>query len=62
MIGLSLKRVLAVRARKQWRTINAADLCYMQQIIAETFSDVSDDPHEYGFEFVDHPPAWALEV
>ncbi|CAD6559470.1 hypothetical protein LMG24235_06685 [Paraburkholderia sabiae] len=63
LIDLSLKRVVAGqdRVQKQWRTMNAADFDYMQQIIGESFQDVFDDPHEYGLDLVDEPPPWARE-
>ncbi|TDY16904.1 hypothetical protein B0G81_8040 [Paraburkholderia sp. BL6665CI2N2] len=34
----------------------------MQQILEETFSDIFEDPHEYGFETVDDPPSWAVQA
>jgi hypothetical protein len=37
-----------------------SDLACMQQTLDETFSDIFDEPQEYGFSVAEEPPYWAV--
>ncbi|BDC45424.1 hypothetical protein [Paraburkholderia terrae] len=58
LLGLDNRRVVAARdrVRKQWQPMSASDVEYLQQILDETFPDIFDVPHEYGFEYVETVP------
>lgn len=45
------------RIRRQWHAMSVEHVEYMQQIFEETFPDIFDEPHEYGVECIDAPPA-----
>ena len=62
LIDLSCRKAIAGqdRIRRQWHAMSVEHVDYMQQNFEETYPDIFDEPGEYGFEYLEAPPSWAL--